>query len=123
MRSLSQGRPVARFQCLPRRNVPCTHRAGTKKNLEDNYRAVDEAAALNADSLVMVVGGSSAVGLEEARKMVTDGIAALVPYARQQGVRIGLEPLHPMYAAERSVLVTISQALDLASAYPAQRWG
>ena len=78
-----------------------------RRNLEDNYRAVDEAAALNADSLVMVVGGSSAVGLEEARKMVTDGIAALVPYARQQGVRIGLEPLHPMYAAERSVLVTI----------------
>ena len=94
-----------------------------RRNLEDNYRAVDEAAALNADSLVMVVGGSSAVGLEEARKMVTDGIAALVPYARQQGVRIGLEPLHPMYAAERSVLVTMSQALDLASAYPAHEVG
>jgi sugar phosphate isomerase/epimerase len=94
-----------------------------KRNLEDNYRAVDEAAALNADSLVMVVGGCAAVGLEEARQMVADGIAALVPYARQHGVRIGLEPLHPMYAAERSVLVTIGQALALASAYPAKDVG
>jgi sugar phosphate isomerase/epimerase len=94
-----------------------------RKNIEDNYRAVDEAAALNADSLVMVVGGSAGVGLEEARKMVKDGIAALVPYARERGVRIGLEPLHPMYAAERSVLVTLGQALDLASDYPPQEVG
>jgi sugar phosphate isomerase/epimerase len=88
-----------------------------KKNIEDNFRAADEAAALNADSLVMVVGGCAGVGLEEARTMVADGLAALVPYARERGVRIGLEPLHPMYAAERSVLVTIGHALQLASAY------
>ena len=94
-----------------------------KKNIEDNFRAADEAAALKADSLVMVVGGCSGVGLEEARKMVADGIAALVPYARERGVRIGLEPLHPMYAAERSVLVTIGQALKLASNYNAREVG
>jgi sugar phosphate isomerase/epimerase len=88
-----------------------------KKNIEDNFRAADEAAALNADSLVMVVGGCSGIDLEEARKMVADGIAALVPHARERGVRIGLEPLHPMYAADRSVLNTIGQALDLAAAY------
>jgi sugar phosphate isomerase/epimerase len=88
-----------------------------QKNIEDNFRAADEAADLNADSLVMVVGGCSGVGLDDARKMVADGVAALVPYARERGVRIGLEPLHPMYAAERSVLVTIGQALKLASAY------
>jgi sugar phosphate isomerase/epimerase len=102
---------------------PGSNAAERRRNIEDNYRAVDEAAALNAASLVMVVGGSNAVGLEEARKMVADGIAALVPYARQHGVRIGLEPLHPMYAADRSVLVTIGQALDLASAYPAHEVG
>lgn len=91
------------------------------RNIEDNFRAVDEAAALRAGSLVMVVGGCAGIGLEEARRMVEDGLAALVPYARKRGVRIGLEPLHPMFAADRSVLVTIDQALQLAASYdPAQ---
>ena len=94
-----------------------------QKNIEDNFRAADEAAALNADSLVMVVGGCSGIGLDEARSMVTDGLAALVPYAHQCGVRIGLEPLHPMYAAERSVLNTIGQALTMASPYTAKEVG
>jgi sugar phosphate isomerase/epimerase len=102
---------------------PASTEAERRKSIEDNFRAADEAAALNADSLVMVVGGCAGVGLEEARKMVADGIAALVPYARDRGVRIGLEPLHPMYAAERSVLVTIGQALKLASAYSPQEVG
>ncbi len=94
-----------------------------QKNIEDNFRAADEAAALQADSLVLVVGGCAGIGLEEARKMVTEGVATLVPYARERGVRIGLEPLHPMYAAERSVLVTIGQALELASNYSPQEVG
>ena len=102
---------------------PSPTAAGRQKNLEDNYRAVDEAAALHADSLVLVVGGGAEVGLAEARKMVADGVAALVPYARQHGVKLGLEPLHPMYAAERSVLVTIGQALELASAFAPQEVG
>src|ERR1700727_468299 len=97
--------------------------AGRQKNLEDNFRAVDEAAALRADSLVLVVGGGAEVGLVEARKMVADGVAALVPYARDHGVTLGLEPLHPMYAAERSVLVTIGQALELASEYDPSQVG
>jgi sugar phosphate isomerase/epimerase len=102
---------------------PSPTSAGRHKNLEDNYRAVDEAAALRADSLVLVVGGGAEVGLAEARKMVADGVAALVPYARERGVKLGLEPLHPMYTAERSVLVTIGQALTLASAFEAQEVG
>jgi sugar phosphate isomerase/epimerase len=83
---------------------PSPTAAGRQKNLEDNYRAVDEAAALHADSLVLVVGGGAEVGLSEARKMVADGVAALVPYAR-------------------SVLVTIGQALELASAFSPQEVG
>jgi sugar phosphate isomerase/epimerase len=102
---------------------PAATAAERVKNIEDNFRAADEAAALNADSLVMVVGGCAGIGLDEARKMVADGVAALVPYARERGVRIGLEPLHPMYAAERSVLVTIGQALELAQAYDAYEVG
>jgi sugar phosphate isomerase/epimerase len=88
-----------------------------RKNIEDNFRAADEAAALQADSLVLVVGGCVGIDLDEARKMVADGVAELVPYAREREVRIGLEPLHPMYAADRSVMVTIDHALNLASAY------
>jgi sugar phosphate isomerase/epimerase len=102
---------------------PATTPAERAKNIDDNFRAADEAAALNADSLVMVVGGCANIGLDEARKMVADGVAALVPYARDRGVRIGLEPLHPMYAAERSVLVTIGQALELAKDYDAREVG
>jgi sugar phosphate isomerase/epimerase len=94
-----------------------------RKNLEDNFRAVDEAAELHADSLVMVVGGSAGLDLGDARQMVADGIASLVPYASERAVRIGLEPLHPMYAAERSVLVTIGQALELARSYDAREVG
>jgi sugar phosphate isomerase/epimerase len=88
-----------------------------RRRIEDNFRAADEAAALEADSLVMVVGGCAGLRLDDARKMVVEGVAALVPYARERGVKIGLEPLHPMYAAERSVLVTIGQALEIAKAY------
>ena len=102
---------------------PASTEAERKKNIEDNFRAVDEAAELGADSLVMVVGGCIAVGLVEARKMVADGIAALAPYARERGVRIGLEPLHPMFAADRSVLNTIGQALELARNYDSSEVG
>jgi sugar phosphate isomerase/epimerase len=97
--------------------------AARQKNLEDNFRAVDEAAALRADSLVLVVGGGAEVGLVEARKMVADGVAALVPYAREHGVTLSLEPLHPMYAAERSVVNTIGQALEMASTFAANDVG
>jgi len=94
-----------------------------RRNIEDNFRAADEAAALEADSLVMVVGGCGSIAIEDARRMVADGLAALVPYARERGVRIGLEPLHPMYAADRSVLNTIDQALEIASHYDAGEVG
>ncbi|MGB6745976.1 MAG: sugar phosphate isomerase/epimerase family protein [Terracidiphilus sp.] len=94
-----------------------------RENIEDNFRAADEAAALGADSLVLVVGGCAGIDLDDARNMVADGVAALVPYARKRGVRIGLEPLHPIYAADRSVLNTIDQALELASRYNADEVG
>ena len=84
------------------------------KRLEDNFRAVDEAAALAADSLVLVVGPANGVSLADARSMVQDGVDTLAEYAKPRGVRLGLEPLHPMYAADRSVLVTLEQALELA---------
>jgi len=89
--------------------------ADRQKRIDDNLRAVDEAAALGADCLVLVVGGlpGASRDIVEARKMVADGIAAIVPHARSAGVPIAIEPLHPMYAADRACVNTIDQALDL----------
>jgi sugar phosphate isomerase/epimerase len=89
--------------------------AERRKRMEDNFRAVDDAAALAADTLVLVVGPANGVSLAEARSMVGDGVAELAEYAGLRGVRLGLEPLHPMFAADRSVLLTLEQALELAA--------
>ena len=94
--------------------------AGIAAALEDNRRAVDEAAALGTDALVMVVGGlpEGDVDLTGARERVAERLAELAPYARDHGVRLVLEPLHPMYVADRAVLSTLGQALDLAAPHP-----
>ncbi|WP_159715325.1 sugar phosphate isomerase/epimerase family protein [Geminicoccus flavidas] len=83
--------------------------------LEDNRRAIDEAAALGTSVLCMVVGGlpEGMQDLRLARRQVTEQLAALVPHARAHGVRLALEPLHPMYAADRSCVSTLAQALDI----------
>ena len=94
---------------------PADSAAGRLRSLDDNRRAVDEAAALHADCLVLVVGGlpGSSKDITEARKMVADGIAAMLPHARASGVPLAIEPLHPMYAADRACVNTLDQALDL----------
>jgi sugar phosphate isomerase/epimerase len=89
----------------------------------DNRRAVDETAALRADALVLVCGGQGEHSLASARDMVSDGIADLAPYAATRGVRLAIEPLHPMYCADRSVIVTLGQALDIAEAFPSEQVG
>ena len=82
---------------------------------DDNRRAVDEAAAIGAACLVMVVGGlpPGSRDIAAARDIVADGLADTLDYARTVGVRIAIEPLHPMYAADRSCVNTAGQALDL----------
>ena len=80
------------------------------KNLEENYRAVDEAAAIGAEVLVLVCGGIVNHDLDRSRNMVAEGIARLLPHASRAGVKLGIEPLHPMFAADRSVIVSLSQA-------------
>lgn len=87
--------------------------------IDDNRRAIDEAATLGAQCLVLVVGGLP-VGsrdLAAARRMVADGIGAIVPHAKASGVRLAIEPLHPMYAADRACVNTIDQALDLCESF------
>jgi sugar phosphate isomerase/epimerase len=94
---------------------PSDSSIGRQKIIEDNLRAIDEAAALSADCLVLVVGGlpEGSKDLAGARQMVADGIWAMVPYAKASGVPLAIEPLHPMYAADRSCVSTLDQALDL----------
>jgi sugar phosphate isomerase/epimerase len=86
-----------------------------RERIDGNLRAIDEAAALGADVLVLVCGGLPDRDLQGARQMVADGIAAIEPSARSRGVRLGIEPLHPMFAADRSVITTLGEANDLAA--------
>ena len=90
-------------------------RAGLDRALDENRRAVDEAAAIGAQCLVLVVGGLApgSRDLIEARAIVRDAIAALLPYARAAQVPLAIEPLHPMYAADRACINTLAQANDL----------
>ena len=97
--------------------IPAPDRAAFLAGLEDNRRAIDEAAELGAACFVMVVGGvpEGSRSLPDARAQLAEGTQMLLEHARTVGVRLGLEPLHPMYAADRSVLNTLAQALDLAA--------
>lgn len=92
---------------------------------KDNRAAIDEAAELSAACLVMVVGGvpEGERDLRAARSRVADRIAELVPYAAKRGVRLGLEPMHPMFCADRAVLSTLDQALALAEPFAASEVG
>ena len=83
--------------------------------LDDNRRAVDEAAELGAACLVMVVGGlvPESKDIGTARAMVRDGLAATLEHARDAGVPVAIEPLHPMYAADRACVNSLRHALDL----------
>ncbi|WP_431282395.1 sugar phosphate isomerase/epimerase family protein [Humitalea sp. 24SJ18S-53] len=97
---------------------PAADAAGRAAAIEDNRRAIAEAHTIGAACLVMVCGGlpPGSRDLPGARQMVADGLAAILPDARAAGVTIALEPLHPMTCADRSVLSTFAQALDLCDA-------
>ncbi|MBP3963986.1 sugar phosphate isomerase/epimerase [Paenibacillus sp. DLE-14] len=88
-----------------------------RQRMDDNRRAVEEAAELGADILVLVCGPAPDKDIAAARLMVEEGIAELVPYAESHGITLGIEPLHPMYAAERSVINLLSQANEIAERY------
>jgi sugar phosphate isomerase/epimerase len=97
---------------------PAPDAAGLKAARDDNRRAVDEALALGAPCLVLVVGGlpkgadgaPASKDIAGARAMVRDGIAELLAYARPAGMPLAIEPLHPMYAADRACVNTMAHA-------------
>jgi sugar phosphate isomerase/epimerase len=94
---------------------PAATKDGLAAAIDDNKRAVDEACALGADCLVLVVGGlpPESRDIKATRQMVADGIAAILPHARANRMPLAIEPLHPMYAADRSCVNTLEQALHL----------
>ncbi|MEV8015058.1 sugar phosphate isomerase/epimerase family protein [Streptomyces sp. NPDC086554] len=93
--------------------------------IEDNKAAIDEAATLGTRTLVLVSGGlpPDSKDLHGARERIADALAELAPYAAVRGVRLAIEPLHPMFASDRCVVSTLAQALDLAERFPASQVG
>lgn len=91
--------------------------------IDDNRRAIDEAATLGASTLVLVCGPAPDRDLDAARRMVEDGIAAILDHARASQVKLAIEPLHPMFAADRSVICLLDEALELARKFPADQVG
>jgi sugar phosphate isomerase/epimerase len=92
---------------------------------DDNRRALDEAAALGAPCLVLVPGGlpTGDRDLPAARARAAAAVEALVPHALDVGVRLAIEPMHPIFAADRGVVSTLAQALDMAEPLPVEAVG
>ncbi|MGZ2356212.1 sugar phosphate isomerase/epimerase [Streptomyces sp. 372A] len=105
--------------------LTATDPAERTRALDDNRAALDEAAGVGTDTLVLVSGGlpEGSKDLYGARERIADALAELAPYAAERGVRLAIEPLHPMFASDRCVVSTLSQALDLAERFPADQVG
>ena len=95
---------------------PAATAAGRAKALEDNRLAIFEAKLLGAPLIVLVCGAVPGQPLSESRKQIVDGIAALLPDCQAAGVKLAIEPLHPMYADSRSAVNTLGQANDMVEA-------
>ena len=81
--------------------------------LEDNRLAIEQAAALGGPQVVLVCGTDPNQSLKVSRQQIKEGIIALIPQAERLGVKLSIEPLHPMYAGDKSAIVTLGQANDL----------
>jgi sugar phosphate isomerase/epimerase len=93
---------------------PSKEQSKRKAAINDNRRAIDEAFMLGTGLIVLVCGADPAQPLEDSRKQIFDGISAVLPDAEAAGVKLAIEPLHPMYADTRSAINTIAQANDMA---------
>ncbi len=87
-----------------------------KLAIDDNKKAIEEAAELGTSMLVLVCGAEPSQLLEESRKQIQDGIAAIIPDASAAGIKLTIETLHPMYADTRSAINTLAQSNDMAEA-------
>jgi sugar phosphate isomerase/epimerase len=85
-----------------------------KRAIDDNRRAIEEASALGTSMIVLVCGADPYQSLEDSRKQIRDGIAVILPDAAAAGIKLAIEPLHPMYADTRSAINTLAQANEMA---------
>lgn len=92
---------------------PAATAAARDAAVEENLRAIDEAAGCGAPVLVLVCGAVPGIPLADARAQIAEGIGRVLGHARAAGVRLAIEPLHPMYADDRSAVVTLGQANDI----------
>src|SRR5262249_35199418 len=92
---------------------PAPTLAERQQRLDHNRRAIGAPRHVGRNVLVLVCGPGLAKAIQAARRMVEDGIAALLPYTQERRVRLAIEPLHPMFAGDRSVVVTLRQANDM----------
>ena len=102
---------------------PGSSAADRAKAIDDNRKAIDEAHALGAPLIVLVCGAVPGQPLSESRKQILDGIAAVLPDCQAAGVRLAIEPLHPMYADSRSAVNTLGQANDMVEALKSSHVG
>ena len=109
--------------CAGEARFPAATQEERQRRIEDNFRAIDEAATLGTPLLVLVCGAMAGRDLEGSRSMVVDGIAAIESHARDRGIKLGIEPLHPMYAADRSVVVSLKQAREIAARFAPESVG
>jgi sugar phosphate isomerase/epimerase len=92
---------------------PATDLNDRQKAIDDNLQYIDEAAEIGAEMVVLVVGAVPGMPLDEARKHVADGIGALLQHAESKGVKLAIEPLHPMYAADKSCINRMREAREI----------
>jgi sugar phosphate isomerase/epimerase len=96
---------------------PGLHQPTRQAAIDDNLKAIDEAAALGASLVVLVCGAVPELPLAESRQQIKDGIATVLPHAQSCNVKLAIEPLHPMYADSRSAINTMRQANEMAEAF------
>ena len=102
---------------------PAATRAERQERIDDNKRAIDEARELGTATLVLVCGPAPDRDMDAARRMVREGIAAVVDHAAASDVQLGIEPLHPMFAGDRSVIASLRESIDLAEQFDAKHVG
>jgi sugar phosphate isomerase/epimerase len=95
---------------------PAATVVGRQAAIDDNLKAIEQAHAVGAPLIVLVCGAVPGQSLVESRKQIADGIAAVLPVAEQAGVKLAIEPLHPMYADDRSAVNTMRQAHEICDA-------
>jgi len=93
---------------------PSVDASKRKSAIEDNLWAIVQAQAVGAPLIVMVCGADVDQSLEKSREQIAEGIIRILPAAQSAGVKLAIEPLHPMYAGDRSAINTLKQANDMA---------